>query len=192
MQLESDGIRRAIAIPMGSGDPQAKSDRPASAMRVIATRGIRSCRDRRCGDRFDDRLAAEPAAARRQRDRRESARPRRRRTIPFSWKQSRRRAESRRMQTSLSERRAHLGVRHKSRRPAWLVCSLGRRCFTRRSRGSMRGVAGSTRRGRQGASPGPRPTSESVRYEFVCRSPLSGRDLWRWRVGELVDRSDGP
>ena len=36
---------RAIAFPMASADPQTKSD-PASVMRVIATRGTRSCRAR--------------------------------------------------------------------------------------------------------------------------------------------------
>ena len=42
MQLEAGGIRRALAFPMASADPSARSDRPASAMRVIATRGMQS------------------------------------------------------------------------------------------------------------------------------------------------------
>ena len=39
------------------------SARPPSAIRTIATHGIRSRRDRSRDDRFDARLAAEPAAA---------------------------------------------------------------------------------------------------------------------------------
>ena len=43
MQLEAGAIRRVIAFPMASADPQAKSDRPAAADARIATRGTRSC-----------------------------------------------------------------------------------------------------------------------------------------------------
>jgi hypothetical protein len=38
MQLEADGVRRAIAFPMASAAPEAKSDHPASDMGVIQTR----------------------------------------------------------------------------------------------------------------------------------------------------------
>jgi hypothetical protein len=63
MQLEAGGIRRAIAFPIASDPPQTESNRPAAADRTLASRGTRSRRDRRCGDRFDTRLAAEPAPA---------------------------------------------------------------------------------------------------------------------------------
>ncbi len=49
MQLEAGGIRRAIAFPMASADPKTKSDRLASAMRVIATRGMERRRKWRPG-----------------------------------------------------------------------------------------------------------------------------------------------
>jgi hypothetical protein len=45
--------RRTIPFPMASTDPAGRSDRRAAAMLTIATRGIRSRRDRRSGDRFD-------------------------------------------------------------------------------------------------------------------------------------------
>ena len=63
MRLEAGAIRRVIAFPMASADPQAKSDRPASAMRVIATRGIRSRRAHRWDYRFDGHRARGPSAA---------------------------------------------------------------------------------------------------------------------------------
>jgi hypothetical protein len=40
MQLEVDGVRRAIAFPMASAAPEAKSDHPASDMGVTK-RGLR-------------------------------------------------------------------------------------------------------------------------------------------------------
>jgi hypothetical protein len=40
MQLEADGMRTRYCFPDGIGRPEAKSDHPASAMRVIETRGM--------------------------------------------------------------------------------------------------------------------------------------------------------
>jgi hypothetical protein len=39
VQLGADGMRLDIAFPMASAAPEAKSDRSASAMRVIETHG---------------------------------------------------------------------------------------------------------------------------------------------------------
>ena len=51
-------------FPDGIGPtPQAKSDRPASADRAIASRGIRSRRAHPWGDRFDGRGPCGPSAA---------------------------------------------------------------------------------------------------------------------------------
>ena len=61
--LEAGGIRGAIASMEHRPALAVRSDRAASAVRVIGLRGIRSRRDHGCGDRFDGRLAAGPAAA---------------------------------------------------------------------------------------------------------------------------------